>query len=195
MRAGRPDEALERLEQATELDPLERRLRERARRALQRSRTAWTSSSRSSRSAAIASPIAASARTSAARPPTSREALQDKELARELWLKLLEDGDDREALERLVDDAVEREDHTEAATLLRRLGQNTVDKAEKARVALREAELLAEGVGDVDTAISRYERILSELDSDVPSRTPGDRGPAGGARTASPRPPTRSSAS
>ena len=91
--------------------------------------------------------------------------MQDKELARELWLKLLEDGDDKEALERLIDDAVEREDHTEAATLLRRLGQNTVDKAEKARVALREAELLAEGVGDVDTAISRYELILSDLDS------------------------------
>jgi tetratricopeptide (TPR) repeat protein len=90
--------------------------------------------------------------------------LQDKELAREMWLKLLEDGDDREALERLIDDAVEREDHTEAATLLRRLGQNTVDKAEKARVALREAELLADGVGDIDTAISRYEQILSDLD-------------------------------
>lgn len=90
--------------------------------------------------------------------------MQDKELARELWLKLLEDGDDKEALERLIDDAVERGDHTEAATLLRRLGQNTVDKAEKARVALREAELLAEGVGDLDTAISRYELILSDLD-------------------------------
>ena len=62
-------------------------------------------------------------------------------------------------------DAVEREDHTEAATLLRRLGQNTVDKAEKARVALREAELLADGVGDIDTAISRYEIILSDLDA------------------------------
>src|SRR4029079_17379774 len=99
------------------------------------------------------------------RPCRSSTRAQDKELARELWVKLLEDGDDKEALERLIDDAVEREDHTEAATLLRRLGHNTVDKAEKARVALREAELLAEGVGDVDTAISRYELILSDLDS------------------------------
>lgn len=90
--------------------------------------------------------------------------LGDKEAARETWLKVLEDGDDKEALERLIDDAVEREDHTEATTLLRRLGNTAVDRAERARIALREAELLAEGVGDVDTAIATYERILADLD-------------------------------
>jgi cellulose synthase operon protein C len=90
--------------------------------------------------------------------------LADKEAAREQWLKVLEDGDDREALEKLVDDAIEREDHTEATTLLRRLGGVAVDKADKARVALREAELLAEGVGDIDTAVARYESILKDLD-------------------------------
>jgi tetratricopeptide (TPR) repeat protein len=91
--------------------------------------------------------------------------LGDKESARETWLKVLEDGDDKEALERLIDDAVEREDHTEATTLLRRLGNTAVDRAERARIALREAELLAEGVGDVDQAIARYERILADLDA------------------------------
>jgi hypothetical protein len=91
--------------------------------------------------------------------------LADKEAARETWLKILEDGDDKEALERLIDDAVEREDHTEATTLLRRLGNTAVDRAERARIALREAELLAEGVGDVDNAIARYEQILVELDA------------------------------
>ncbi|MGH7294173.1 MAG: tetratricopeptide repeat protein, partial [Polyangiaceae bacterium] len=91
--------------------------------------------------------------------------LADKEAARETWLRVLEDGDDKEALERLIDDAVEREDHTEATTLLRRLGNTAVDRAERARIALREAELLAEGVGDVDTAIACYERILADLDS------------------------------
>ncbi|MGD0527680.1 MAG: hypothetical protein ABSE49_21285, partial [Polyangiaceae bacterium] len=91
--------------------------------------------------------------------------LSDKETAREMWLKVLEDGDDKEALERLIDDAVEREDHTEATTLLRRLGNTAVDRAERARIALREAELLAEGVGDVDTAIACYERILADLDA------------------------------
>ena len=108
----------------------------------------------------------------AARVNTRREAaalyagqLADKEAARETWLKILEDGDDKEALERLIDDAVEREDHTEATTLLRRLGNTTVDRAEKARIALREAELLAEGVGDVDNAVARYEQILVDLDA------------------------------
>jgi hypothetical protein len=51
----------------------------------------------------------------------------EKETARDLWLKVLEDGDDKEALERLVDDAIDREDHTEAATLLRRLANNITD--------------------------------------------------------------------
>src|SRR5262249_25491434 len=90
--------------------------------------------------------------------------LNDKERAREQWLKVLEDGDDREALEKLIDYAVEREDHTEAATLLRRLGNIAVDKADAARIALREAELLAEGVGDVDQPTVGYESILSDLD-------------------------------
>jgi tetratricopeptide (TPR) repeat protein len=90
--------------------------------------------------------------------------LTDKEAAREQWLKVLDDGDDREALERLVDYAIEREDHNEATTLLRRLGALAVDKSEKARVVLREAELLASGIGDVDTAIARYEQVLADLD-------------------------------
>src|SRR4029077_4603631 len=60
--------------------------------------------------------------------------LQDKEASREQWLKVLDDGDDREALERLIDYAIEREDHNEATTLLRRLGALAVDKSEKARV-------------------------------------------------------------
>jgi tetratricopeptide (TPR) repeat protein len=90
--------------------------------------------------------------------------LSDKEGARETWLKVLEDGDDKEALEKLVDDAIERADHTEATTLLRRLGNAVTDRAEHARIALREAEILAEGVGDIEAAISLYERIVSELD-------------------------------
>lgn len=90
--------------------------------------------------------------------------LGDRESAREQWLRVLEDGDDREALEHLTTYALERNDPTEAATLLRRLGNVAVDKADKARIALREAELLADGIGDVDTAIARYELVLRELD-------------------------------
>lgn len=163
-RANRPDDALERLEQATEFDPLNDdyagQLVSRYDQSGSTDKLVAFLTKRGDRLTDRSKRI--NIRREAATLCASR--LQDKELARELWLKLLEDGDDREALERLIDDAVEREDHTEAATLLRRLGQNTVDKAEKARVALREAELLADGVGDVDTAISRYELILSDLD-------------------------------
>jgi hypothetical protein len=163
-KAGRPDEALERLEEATNLDPLNddysNQLVSKYSSSDNVEKLVGFLTKRGDRLSDRSKRV--NIRREAATLATTR--LLDNELARELWLKLLEDGDDKEALERLIDDAVEREDHTEAATLLRRLGQNTVDKAEKARVALREAELLAEGVGDVDTAISRYELILSDLD-------------------------------
>jgi tetratricopeptide (TPR) repeat protein len=90
--------------------------------------------------------------------------LGDKEAARDTWRKVLDDGDDRETLERLVDDSIEREDYSEATTLLRRLEDTATSPGERASIALREAELLAENVGDVDLAIVRYERIVSELD-------------------------------
>ncbi len=90
--------------------------------------------------------------------------LGDKDSARATWQKVLEDGDDKETLDRLVDDSVEREDYVEASTLLRRLEETATEPAERARIALREAELLAENVGDVDSAITRYERIVAELD-------------------------------
>jgi tetratricopeptide (TPR) repeat protein len=165
VKAGRHADALDRLEEATDLDPLND---DYANLLV----TRYNSDDRVDKLVAFLTKRGDRLTDKSKRVNIRREAanlattrMQDKELARELWLKLLEDGDDKEALERLIDDAVEREDHTEAATLLRRLGQNTVDKAEKARVALREAELLAEGVGDIDTAISRYELILSDLDS------------------------------
>jgi Tfp pilus assembly protein PilF len=90
--------------------------------------------------------------------------LADQDRARETWRKILDDGEDQEALERLVDDAVGREDYAEATGLLHRLGEMAVGTAERLRIALREAELLADGVGDVDTAIACYERVLAELD-------------------------------
>lgn len=90
--------------------------------------------------------------------------LGDAEAARETWWKVIEDGDDKEAIERLIEDAVAREDHAEATTLLRRLGKLATDNEERVRIALREAEILAEGVGDVDAAIARYEGVLSEID-------------------------------
>ncbi len=164
LRAGDEPSAIERLEQACDLDPgaddFATALSERY-----TAIDAWDKlvaflSKRGDRISDKTKRVAL--RRQAATLYTSK--MTDKDAAREQWLKVLDDGDDREALERLVDYAIEREDHNEATTLLRRLGALATDKSEKARVALREAELLAEGIGDVDTAIARYELVLADLD-------------------------------
>jgi Tetratricopeptide repeat len=88
----------------------------------------------------------------------------DKDLARETWRRVLEDGDDQEALERLVEHAIGLADYSDATASLRRLEPLASDILQKVRVALREADLVADGLGDVETAIARYERLLAELD-------------------------------
>ncbi len=88
----------------------------------------------------------------------------DKDAARETWRRILEDGDDEEVIEHLVDDAIERGDPADASALLQRLEKVAQTAADKSRIALREAELVADAIGDVDTAITRYERIVAELD-------------------------------
>jgi tetratricopeptide (TPR) repeat protein len=164
-RAGDQAAVVEHLEQANDLDPLTEsyavQLGDRYTAASDWMKLAQFLSKRGQRLTDKAKRVAA--RRQAA--TLYAQQLADKEGAREMWLKVLEDGDDKEALEKLIDDAVERGDHTEAVTLLRRLGNTAADRAEKVRVALREAELLADGVGDVDNALARYESILSDLDS------------------------------
>ncbi|MGH7437845.1 MAG: hypothetical protein ACRENE_19375, partial [Polyangiaceae bacterium] len=91
----------------------------------------------------------------------------DKDAARAIWQKVLEDVEDvedAETIELLVADATEREEFSEATVLLRRLEAATPDVPGKVKIALREAEMLAEGVEDVDAAVSRYERVFAELD-------------------------------
>jgi tetratricopeptide (TPR) repeat protein len=90
--------------------------------------------------------------------------LGDKDAARETWRRILEDGDDEEVIERLIEDAIERNDPGDATSLLQRLEKAAKTAADKARIALREAELIADSIGDVETAIARYERIVAELD-------------------------------
>jgi hypothetical protein len=93
-----------------------------------------------------------------------QRSLGDKEGAREALMLLLSDGDDPEALAILVKDAAERGDHQERAELLRRLGALTKNPAEKVALALEEADLLANELGDVEGAIERYEAIYKNLD-------------------------------
>jgi cellulose synthase operon protein C len=93
-----------------------------------------------------------------------REQLDNMELARETLLKLLEDGDDEEALLLLANDAEEREDFFETVELLKRLEGTLQESSRKTEVLMREATLLAQRIEDPEGAIARYERLLAELD-------------------------------
>ncbi|WP_438030915.1 pentapeptide repeat-containing protein [Sorangium sp. So ce233] len=90
--------------------------------------------------------------------------LGDRDGERATLSLLLSDGDDAEALTRLAEDASERGDHQLGAELLRRLSALTDSNPGKISIAMREARMLAEGSGDIDAAIARYEAIVADLD-------------------------------
>ncbi|WP_437738492.1 hypothetical protein [Sorangium sp. So ce1335] len=90
--------------------------------------------------------------------------LGDRDGERATLSLLLSDGEDAEALARLAEDASERGDHQLGAELLRRLSALTDSHPGKISIALREARMLAEGSGDLDAAIARFEAIVADLD-------------------------------
>ncbi|WP_437719140.1 hypothetical protein WMF45_23665 [Sorangium sp. So ce448] len=90
--------------------------------------------------------------------------LGDRDGERATLTLLLADGDDAEAIERLAQDAGERGDHQQGAELLRKLGDLTDSEPGKISLALREARMLADGPGDLEAAIARYEAVVATLD-------------------------------
>ncbi|WP_437321926.1 hypothetical protein [Sorangium sp. So ce385] len=90
--------------------------------------------------------------------------LGDRDGERATLALLLSDGEDAEALARLADDAGERGDVQLGAELLHRLGALTDSEPGKISLALREARMLAEGSGDLEAAIARYEMVVTDLD-------------------------------
>lgn len=93
-----------------------------------------------------------------------RERLADPNGARDLLLKIVGSQEDAEALGALVDDAIERGEAQAATAYLRRLEKIATTKEDRLKIALREAGLLADAVGDVDAALARYREILTGLD-------------------------------
>jgi hypothetical protein len=93
-----------------------------------------------------------------------RERLADPNGARDLLLKIVGSKEDAEALGALVDDAIERGEAQAATAYLRRLEKIATTKEDRLKIALREAGLLADAVGDVDGALARYREILTGLD-------------------------------
>ncbi|AUX33401.1 MULTISPECIES: hypothetical protein [Sorangium] len=90
--------------------------------------------------------------------------LGDRDGERATLALLLSDGEDAEALARLADDAGERGDVQLGAELLHRLGALTDSEPGKISLALREARMLAEGSGDLEGALARYEMVVTDLD-------------------------------
>jgi hypothetical protein len=90
--------------------------------------------------------------------------LGDEEAARAQWKRLLDAGEDREALESLLRITEQKGELADAAAFLKRLGALASTPEEKTTLALREAQLLAQTPDGVGPAIERYESILASLD-------------------------------
>ncbi|HEU4409648.1 MAG TPA: hypothetical protein VFS43_30615 [Polyangiaceae bacterium] len=93
-----------------------------------------------------------------------RDRLGDPEASRETLRRVLEGGDDEEALAALADDAEARGEHQEAAQLLRRIQRLPLLPAARLPVALREARLFAGPLADPAAALERYRLVARELD-------------------------------
>ncbi|MCA9617680.1 MAG: hypothetical protein KC731_01585, partial [Myxococcales bacterium] len=87
----------------------------------------------------------------------------DEEGARHSLEMVLEDQEDLSALQLLLDMAERRQDYPDSVQLLERLVKIT-EGDDRLAYAVREAQVLADGVGDVDGAVERYQTILADFD-------------------------------
>ncbi|MCU0690557.1 MAG: hypothetical protein MUF54_04080 [Polyangiaceae bacterium] len=93
-----------------------------------------------------------------------RERLSDHDGARESLRLILADTEDADALRLLVDDARACSDFEDEASLLRRLAAVTDDLNTRADLVMRQAEVLATELEDLDAAVAAYQSILDEID-------------------------------
>jgi hypothetical protein len=164
-RAGDEGAAVERLEQATELDPVDAELAaELERRYEEAERVGDLVQFLLKRAEALPpGKLRSSLRSRAA--DIQRDRMGDGDAARETLLALLEDGDDVDALVWLADDAEQRGDPSAAADFLGRLSKAASDPEQRTFVLMREAALYAGALSDPEAAIARYERVLDDLDA------------------------------
>lgn len=156
--------ALQRLEQASELDPVSseyaRELEARYTEAGRLADLAAYLQKRAAKLPALSERLELRKRAAA----LLQGPLDDRDGARECLRQLVEEQDDAEALAELADDAEERQSFDETVDYLRRLVPVVTDRAEKARLLQREAQILATGLDDAQGAIVRYEELLREYD-------------------------------
>jgi hypothetical protein len=163
-RSGDDSSSVLRLEQATELDPVnEEYASELEQRYVKAERNEDLAGFLLRRADKLTNKVLRSSlRKRAAK--LQREALGNPEAARQTLEELLKDGDDLEALGTLADDAEERGEFKEAVALLSRLEKASTEPAQHVSVLLRQATLIADGLDDLKGAIAVYERLLKEFD-------------------------------
>jgi Tfp pilus assembly protein PilF len=93
-----------------------------------------------------------------------REELGDPDAARESLQGVLQEAEDIESLSLLVEDAETNGDFETAVGYLDRLARALSDTAQRTDVVLRLARMMADGLGDIEGAIERYEALLKQLD-------------------------------
>ncbi len=164
MRAGDTATALLRLEQAFELAPRDLELADRLERTYEQEGRLDEIAAFLVRRAEQASDNQESIALLRRAAQFRRERLADPEGSRELLLRIVASTEDFEALSALAEDAVAREDHQAALDYLKRIEPSLTDRADKIRLGLRQASILADGVGDVDAAVARYQTVLEKLD-------------------------------
>jgi hypothetical protein len=163
-RSGDDSSSVLRLEQATELDPVnEDYASELEQRYVKAERNEDLAGFLLRRADKLSNKLLRSSlRKRAAK--LQREALGNPEAARQTLEELLKDGDDLDALGTLADDAEERGEFKEAVALLSRLEKASTEPAQHVAVLLRQATLIADGLDDLKGAIAVYERLLKEFD-------------------------------
>ena len=93
-----------------------------------------------------------------------RDTLENPETARETLQLVLTDGDDIEVLSLLAEDAEQRDQFDEVADYLHRLAKVLEDPGQKIEVLLREASVFADQLQDPKGALDRYAVVLSDYD-------------------------------
>ncbi|MFI5303100.1 MAG: hypothetical protein ACHREM_33840, partial [Polyangiales bacterium] len=98
-----------------------------------------------------------------------KDKLADVEGARALRIEILARVEDSDTLHAVVDDARERGDHAEALDHLRRLEKIATTDRDRVKIALAEAALLADPIGDVAGALAKYRDVLAKDDHCLPA--------------------------
>lgn len=162
--AGDEATAVQRLEQATDLDPQNDALAQQLEsRFAEGERIGDLVSFLLRRAEKLTEkPLRISLRKRAAE--IQREQLSDLEAARASLVLVLGDSDDNESLSLLAEDAEARGEWSDATEYLHRLARAATDDATRLSVMLREARIVAEGLDDAEGAVERYERVLRDHD-------------------------------